>query len=137
MSKLTNLVLLTICLFGVLGCKTINELVSSGTPSATPTTTSSSDSNTSPTRPNKLVGTWVGKSADGSNDLKWIFTENEFTVYSNGKIVVGNQKYVFKDDETLEVTPRQGNPYPLKVRPDGDTLSVEMKGTKVKLRRQS
>lgn len=135
--NLLNILFAAVFLCAILGCKAISDLggsKSSDNTSSTPVSTSTP----APTAtPNKLVGTWTGKSADGSNNLEMVFTNDEWTLSSNGSPVRGTQKYKFTDSETIEVTTGDGSKFPMKVVVTGDTLNVDMRGTKVVMKRKS
>lgn len=139
--NLLNILLAVFCLSAVLGCKAISDLgggksSDNTAPTTTPTTTSTSTPAPSST-PNKLVGNWTGKSANGSTTLKMTFTNDEWTLYSNGSPVRGTQKYKFTDSDTIEVTTGDGSKFPMEVDVKGDTLTVDMRGTKVVMTRDS
>jgi hypothetical protein len=133
-----NILLIAVCLSAILGCKAISDLGGKSSDNTTPTTSPTTTSTSTPApsaTPNKLVGNWSGKSANGSTSLKMVFTNDEWTLSSNGTPVRGTQKYKFIDSDTIEVTTGDGSKFPMEVEVNGDTLTVDMRGTKVVMTR--
>lgn len=127
-----------ICLVVVLGCRNSGS-VNSGNTSANVSNSSSAPSNTPDAYPgsNKLIGTWIGKKANNTGELKMVFTHDEWTLYADGKMIAAPLKYVPIDENTIEVTGRDGGQFPLKCSVTGDRLETIMKDTKVILKRAS
>ncbi len=133
---------LLICLAVILGCSW--SFGSNGTGNTTNNASPVSKTNT-PAAPfntpdaapsqNKLVGTWVGRNSNNTGDLKMVFTNDEWTLYADGKMIAAPLKYVVTDDKTIEVTGRDGAKFPLKCSVTGNTLNTDMGGTKVTLKK--
>ena len=128
-----------ICLMIILGCRGNFGSVNSGNTPANVSNNPPAPSNTPDAYPgsNKLIGTWVGKNANNTGELKMVFTRDEWTLYANGKMIAAPLKYVPVDENTIEVTGRDGGKFPLKYTVTGDRLETLMRDTKVILKRAS
>lgn len=135
-----NLFLAAICLLIVFGCKASSDAPNAGKTSdnsqyRTPDAYSTPNNAPAPSR-NKLIGTWTGKSANGTSDIKMVFTADEWTLFAGGKSM-GSRKYTLIDDETIEVESKDGEKFSMETVVSGDTLKVNMQGTKLVLKRAS
>lgn len=126
-----------LCLVIILGCRANFGSVNSGNTPANVSNNSSAPPETPDAYPgsNKLIGTWIGKNANNTGDLKMVFTRDEWTLYSNGKMIAAPLKYVRVDENTIEITGRDGGKFPLKYTIIGDRIETFMKDTKVALKR--
>ena len=125
------------CLMIILGCRGNFGSVNSDKTPANISNNSSAPSNTPDAYPgsNRLMGTWIGKNANKTGDLKMVFTRDEWTLYANGKMIAAPLKYVPVDENTIEVTGRDGGNFPLKYSVTGDRLETFIRDTKVVLKR--
>ena len=138
--NLLNLLSAAICLLIVFGCKASSDAPNAGKTSdntqyRTPDAYSTPNRASTPS-PNKLIGTWTGKSANGTSDIKMIFTADEWTLFAGGKSM-GSRKYTLIDDHTIEVETKDGDKFSMETVVSGDTLKTDMQGTKLVLKRAS
>lgn len=138
--NLLSVFLIAICLSITFGCKTSNDAPNAGKTSdnnqnRTPDARSTPNNAAAPSR-NKLIGVWTGKTANGTGDVKMVFTAEEWTLSASGKSM-GTRKYSLIDDETIEVESKDGGNFSMKTVVNGDALNVDMQGTKLVLKRAS
>ena len=139
--NLLNIFLAAICLSIAFGCKTSYDAPNAGKTSGNNqnrTQDAYSTPNNAPAAPsrNKLIGVWTGKTANGTGDVKMVFTAEEWTLSASGKSM-GTRKYSLIDDETIEVESKDGANFSMKTVVSGDVLKVDMQGTKLVLKRAS
>ena len=139
--NLLNLLSAAICLLIVFGCKASSDAPNTGKTSdngqyRTPDAYSTPNNNAPATSRNKLIGTWTGKTANGAGDVKMVFTADEWTLFASGKSM-GSRKYTLINDETIEVESKDGEKFSMETVVSGDTLKVNMQGTRLVLKRAS